>query len=78
MTKLSVITLAVSLSLAGTAFAGEHATPASNGKGDGKGRSGVAESVSAGGGTANAASGLNGGWGSVGGVSKGKEATAKD
>lgn len=84
MTKLSVITLAASLSLAGAAFAAGHSS-ADNGKGDGKGRTGVANSVSAGNdktddgkGAASVASGLNGGWGSVGGVSKGKEATAKD
>ncbi len=50
---------------------------AGKGKGEGKGRSGVAEATSGTPGIASAASGLNGGWGSVGQVSNGREATEK-
>ena len=71
--KAMTIALTATALTATASFAG-----ASNGKGEGKGRAGVAEAVSSEPGLANAASGLNGGWGSVGGVSQGKAATPKE
>jgi hypothetical protein len=84
MKKVVVAALVSALSLSTAAYAKGHSA-ADNGKGDGKGRTGIASAVSSGNaktddgkGAASVASGLNGGWGSVGGVSNGKAATPKE
>ncbi|SDE33195.1 hypothetical protein [Ruegeria marina] len=69
--------LFVTATIASFAFAPVVFADATNGKGSSKGGEGVAVAVTSEPGTANAASGLIGGWGSVGGVSNGRGAEPK-